>query len=112
MTIPRRRRSRACAVVDLTSYIAGSYGAMMLADMGASVIKVEALEGDSFRELPGFFGWNRGKRSIAMNLKEPDGLAIVHRLAARPTWRWTTCGPAWPSGSASATRRWPRSIRG
>ncbi len=69
-------------VVDLTSYIAGSYGAMMLADMGATVIKVEALEGDSFRELPGFFGWNRGKRSIAMNLKDPDGRAVVHRLAA------------------------------
>ena len=54
---------------------------MMLADMGAAVVKVEALEGDSFRELPGFFGWNRGKRSIAVNLKEPDGRAIVHRLA-------------------------------
>src|SRR5213593_5005148 len=68
-------------VVDLTSYIAGSYGAMMLADMGARVIKVEALEGDSFRELPGFYGWNRGKRSIAMNLKDPDGRAVVQRLA-------------------------------
>ncbi len=68
-------------VVDLTSYIAGSYGAMMLADMGARVIKVEALEGDSFRELPGFYGWNRGKRSVAVNLKDPDGRAIVHRLA-------------------------------
>jgi len=68
-------------VVDLTSYIAGSYGAMMLADMGAAVIKVEALEGDSFRELPGFFGWNRGKRSIAVNLKHPDGRVILHRLA-------------------------------
>jgi crotonobetainyl-CoA:carnitine CoA-transferase CaiB-like acyl-CoA transferase len=68
-------------VVDLTSYIAGSYAAMMLADMGAAVVKVEALEGDSFRELPGFFGWNRGKRSIAVNLKERDGRAIVHRLA-------------------------------
>jgi len=54
----------------------------MLADMGASVVKVEALEGDSFRELPGFFGWNRGKRSLAVNLKEPEGRAIVHRLAA------------------------------
>jgi crotonobetainyl-CoA:carnitine CoA-transferase CaiB-like acyl-CoA transferase len=54
---------------------------MMLADLGAAVIKVESLEGDSFRELPGFFGWNRGKRSIAVNIKEPDGRAIVHRLA-------------------------------
>jgi crotonobetainyl-CoA:carnitine CoA-transferase CaiB-like acyl-CoA transferase len=70
-------------VVDLTSYIAGSYGAMMLADLGAHVIKVEALEGDSFRELQGFYGWNRGKRSIAVNLKTPDGRAVVHRLAER-----------------------------
>jgi crotonobetainyl-CoA:carnitine CoA-transferase CaiB-like acyl-CoA transferase len=68
-------------VVDLTSYIAGSYGAMMLADLGASVVKVEALEGDSFRELPGFYGWNRGKRSIALNLKTPEGREIVERLA-------------------------------
>jgi crotonobetainyl-CoA:carnitine CoA-transferase CaiB-like acyl-CoA transferase len=67
-------------VVDLASYIAGSYAAMMLADLGADVIKVESLEGDSFRELPGFFGWNRGKRSITVNLKEPDGQGIAHRL--------------------------------
>jgi crotonobetainyl-CoA:carnitine CoA-transferase CaiB-like acyl-CoA transferase len=68
-------------VVDLTSYIAGSYGAMMLADLGADVVKVEALEGDSFRELPGFFGWNRGKRSIALNLKTSEGREVVERLA-------------------------------
>jgi crotonobetainyl-CoA:carnitine CoA-transferase CaiB-like acyl-CoA transferase len=70
-------------VVDLTSYIAGSYAAMMLADLGAEVVKVEALEGDSFRELPGFFGWNRGKRSIAVNVKTPDGRAIVEALGRR-----------------------------
>src|SRR6266536_1019098 len=69
-------------IVDLTSYIAGSYGAMMLADLGASVIKVEGLEGDSFRELPGFHGWNRGKRSLAVNLKTPEGRAIVEGLVA------------------------------
>lgn len=68
-------------VVDLTSYIAGSYSAMMLGDTGARVIKVEGLEGDSFRELPGFYGWNRGKRSLAVNLKVPDGCAVIHRLA-------------------------------
>ena len=68
-------------VVDLTSYIAGSYAAMQLADMGADVVKVESLEGDSFRELPGFFGWNRGKRSIALNLKTAEGRAIVETLA-------------------------------
>ena len=68
-------------VVDLTSYIAGSYSAMMLADLGAAVTKVESLEGDSFRELPGFFGWNRGKRSIALNLKTPEGREIVEGLA-------------------------------
>ena len=70
-------------VVDLTSYIAGSYAAMQLADMGADVVKVESLEGDSFRELPGFFGWNRGKRSIALNLKTAEGRVIVETLATR-----------------------------
>ena len=70
-------------VVDLTSYIAGSYAAMQLADMGADVVKVESPEGDAFRELPGFFGWNRGKRSISVDLKTPEGREIVERLAAR-----------------------------
>jgi len=67
-------------VLDCTSYLAGPYGAMMLADMGASVLKVESLEGDSFRELPGFYGWNRGKRSIAVNLKDRAGQEVLHRL--------------------------------
>jgi formyl-CoA transferase len=67
-------------VLDCSSYLAGPYGAMMLADLGASVIKVESLEGDSFRELPGFYGWNRGKRSVAVNLKEPAGRLVLQRL--------------------------------
>jgi crotonobetainyl-CoA:carnitine CoA-transferase CaiB-like acyl-CoA transferase len=70
-------------VVDLTSYIAGSYAAMMLADLGAAVVKVESPDGDPFRELPGFFGWNRGKRSIAVDLKSAEGRRIVERLVAR-----------------------------
>ena len=67
-------------VVDCSGYIAGAYAGMMLADLGASVIKVEPLEGEAFRELPGFYAWNRGKRSIAVNLKSPDGIAVVERL--------------------------------
>ena len=76
----RRGALDGITVVDCSSYLAGPYGAMMLADMGASVIKVESLEGDSFRELPGFYGWNRGKRSVAVNLKEPAGREVLHRL--------------------------------
>jgi crotonobetainyl-CoA:carnitine CoA-transferase CaiB-like acyl-CoA transferase len=68
-------------VVDLTSYIAGSYAATMLADMGADVLKIESPSGDSFRELPGFHAWNRGKRSVCVDLKAPDGAAIVQSLA-------------------------------
>ncbi len=70
-------------VIDLTSYIAGSYAVMMLADLGAEVVKVEGLAGDAFRELPGFYGWNRGKRSIAVDLKSPEGRKIVEHLAER-----------------------------
>lgn len=67
-------------IVDLTSYIAGSYAAMMLADLGAHVDKIESPAGDSFRELPGFYGWNRGKRSVCVDLKTPEGREIVERL--------------------------------
>ena len=67
-------------VVDCSGYIAGAYAGMMLADLGASVVKVEPLEGEAFRELPGFYAWNRGKRSIALNLKSPDGIAVVEKL--------------------------------
>ena len=66
--------------MDCAGYIAGAYAGMMLADLGASVVKVEPLEGEAFRELPGFYAWNRGKRSIAVNLKSPEGIAVVERL--------------------------------
>ncbi|HWM79120.1 MAG TPA: CoA transferase [Methylomirabilota bacterium] len=79
--LPRGGPLAGITVVDLTSYIAGSYAAMMVGDLGARVIKVEALEGDAFRELHGFYGWNRGKHSIAVNLKDPAGRAVIHRLS-------------------------------
>ena len=71
-------------VVDLTNYIAGSLCGMLLADYGADVVKVESLEGDSFRTFGlGFMGWNRGKRSIAVDLKREEGRRILRELAAR-----------------------------
>ncbi len=69
-------------VLDFASYIAGSYGPMILAQLGAKVIKIESLEGDSFRHFGfGFLGWNQGKRGIALNLTTDQGREIIHGLA-------------------------------
>jgi formyl-CoA transferase len=78
-------------VVDLSQVMAGPYCTMLLADMGADVIKVEPPEGDSSRrwgasdevETAGFWAVNRNKRDIVVNLKDPRGIEICHRLAAR-----------------------------
>ena len=69
-------------VLDFASYIAGSYGPMILAQLGAKVIKIESLEGDSFRHFGfGFLGWNQGKRGLALNLATDEGREIIHELA-------------------------------
>ncbi len=77
-------------VIDFTEYIAGPYCTMMLADMGADVIKVERPEGDAWRhtapvapyEGRGYLGVNRGKRSIALDMTTPEGREIAQRLAS------------------------------
>ncbi|HLI81938.1 MAG TPA: CoA transferase [Candidatus Binataceae bacterium] len=77
-------------VLDLTTMVAGPVAAMMLADQGADVIKVESPAGDLMRHFafgrggiaPSFLSCNRNKRSIAVDLKEAEGLQIVHKLAA------------------------------
>lgn len=83
-------------VLDLTRVLAGPLCTMMLADLGAEVIKVEAPTGDETREWgPPWVGepeerlsayyWsvNRNKRSLTLNLKTEAGRAIVRQLAAR-----------------------------
>ncbi|WP_407659652.1 CaiB/BaiF CoA transferase family protein [Massilia endophytica] len=75
-------------VLDLSAYIAGPYGCTQLADMGAEVIKVEPPVGDNLRKYPStleaesraFLGVNRSKRGIVIDLKQPDGLAVLQKL--------------------------------
>jgi crotonobetainyl-CoA:carnitine CoA-transferase CaiB-like acyl-CoA transferase len=67
--------------------IMGPSAGLILADLGADVIKIEPVGGDSTRRLPGFaagfFGtFNRNKRSLAIDLKSDAGRALIHRLIA------------------------------
>jgi crotonobetainyl-CoA:carnitine CoA-transferase CaiB-like acyl-CoA transferase len=69
-------------VLDLGQYLAGPYGAMLLGDLGAEVIKVEPVRGDSMRMAGmAFLGCQRGKLDIAVDVKAPEGLEVVMRLA-------------------------------
>lgn len=73
-------------VVDLTRYLAGPFGSMLLADYGADVVKVESPKGREFRSGSGtrddyfFLTANRGKRSITIDIKKPEGRDLVLRL--------------------------------
>ncbi|PKO42448.1 MAG: formyl-CoA transferase [Betaproteobacteria bacterium HGW-Betaproteobacteria-3] len=74
-------------VVEFTHMVMGPTCGMVLADMGAEVIKVEPVEGDRTRHLlgagAGFFPmFNRNKKSIAINLHTPEGAAVARRLCA------------------------------
>src|SRR5574341_64126 len=71
-------------VLDLSTQMPGPYCSMILADLGAEVVKVEAPGGDPLRAYPPMFdSVNRGKRSIVLDLKTADGKAILGRLAGR-----------------------------
>ena len=67
-------------VLDLGTFVAVPYAGALLAELGADVIKVEPPAGDPFR-VSGFV-FNRGMRSLAVNLQQPDGVRAFRRLAA------------------------------
>jgi crotonobetainyl-CoA:carnitine CoA-transferase CaiB-like acyl-CoA transferase len=79
-------------VADFSRILAGPYATMLLADLGAEVVKVESPGGDDTRTwMPPvrdgvstyYLGINRNKRSIALDLKDPDDAALARTLAAR-----------------------------
>ena len=70
-------------VLDFGHYIAGSYTAMLLAEQGADVIKVERPGGDPIRGEAGFMVWNRSKKGITLNLKTAEGQHVARELAKR-----------------------------
>jgi CoA:oxalate CoA-transferase len=90
--IPEGRRAsllEGVKVLDLTRFLAGPFGSQILADMGAEVLKVEPLTGDSTRATPPyesdgdsayFLSINRNKHSIALNVSSETGKQVLHKL--------------------------------
>ncbi|MBR4864747.1 MAG: CoA transferase [Oscillospiraceae bacterium] len=95
-------------VLDLTTFVAAPVCCRLMADMGADVIKVERPDGDTWRvtgkgynpsrfsdeENPVFDIYNSGKRHIALNLKDPDGMAVFKKLLAQADVFITNTRPA------------------
>src|SRR5436190_4815285 len=87
--MPSRSALSDLRVLDVTQVMAGPFCAMVLADLGADVIKIEPTSGDSRRQMPGavrgdspsFNAVNRGKRSVVVNLKMTEGREVLTRLA-------------------------------
>ena len=82
---PRKLPLAGLRVVEFTHMVMGPTCGMVLADLGAEVIKVEPIEGDRTRSLlgagAGFFPmFNRNKKSIAIDLKQPEGVEVALRL--------------------------------
>lgn len=77
-------------VIDLTRILSGPFCSMLLADLGADVVKIEAPGGDPVRKqghvvdgLSWYFaGFNRNKKSVELDLRAPEGIAVLERLLA------------------------------
>jgi crotonobetainyl-CoA:carnitine CoA-transferase CaiB-like acyl-CoA transferase len=90
--VPQIKPLSGIRIVDFTRHMSGPYATLVMGDFGADVIKVESLpKGDPSRftgthYVEGvstmFLTWNRNKRSIALDLRKPTGIAVAHRLIA------------------------------
>src|SRR5207249_5263215 len=78
-------------VVEFTHMVMGPTCGMILADLGAEVIKVEPPGGDKTRQLPGlgigfFRSFNRNKKSVVLDINTPEGQ--IGRASCREEWRY------------------------
>ena len=94
---------RGLRILDLTTILFGPYAAQTLGDWGAEVIKIEPLTGDGWRNsgqfrnrgMSGqFMAVNRNKRSLALDLKQPDGKKVMERLLSTVDALVTNVRPA------------------
>ncbi|MCY4414813.1 MAG: CoA transferase, partial [Chloroflexi bacterium] len=69
-------------VLEFGQYVPGPMLGMLMSDQGAHVIKVERPGGDPARSEPAFATWNRGKKSVVLDLKTDAGKAAAQKLAA------------------------------
>ena len=70
-------------ILDLSSFFAAAYGAKLLSDLGADVIKVETPGGDQMRPMPDpFEACQRGKRALSVDLRTPAGREVLYQLVA------------------------------
>ena len=70
-------------VLDFTEGMAGSLATMVLADNGAEVTKIERPDGDPYRSQPAWIMWNRGKKSVVLDLKASQDREAAQKLAQR-----------------------------
>ena len=66
-------------VLDLTEGMAGSLATMVLSDNGADVIKIERPGGDPYRTTPAWIMWNRGKKSVLLDIHTKSGQEQVQK---------------------------------
>ena len=99
-------------ILAVSQFGAGPFGTQVLADLGAEVIKIEdpgrgrrqspatSRRSQGEADSPYFQSFNRGKRSITLNLRHPDGQAVFHDLVRSPTRSSTTRAATCPASSA------------
>src|SRR5215471_6990092 len=122
MTLPESTMNNALPLAGIRALefchtIMGPSAGLILADLGADVIKVEPADGDPTRRrigfAAGFFAtFNRNKRSFAVDLKNDDGRALLYRLAATADIVLENFAPGTWSGSVAVTTILRKRIRG